>query len=91
MDAEMATGVDDLISQATFGALSQSELDCEGRLDGSEQVYGIQPRNSRQGNRANSEQEANISGARGAAERYRDGTVRTTTMSCSRMTGFTTT
>ena len=27
MDAEMATGVVDLISQATFGALSQSELD----------------------------------------------------------------
>ena len=73
LDAEMATGVVDLISKATFGALSQSELDLlkGGLMDPTKSVeYNIGTINKAM-ERIENEKELAIGAAQGAAQRYR--------------------
>lgn len=72
MDAEMAAGVVDLISQATFGALSQSELDLlkGGLMDPTKSPeYNLGTINSAM-KRIENDRELALGAARGAAERY---------------------
>jgi hypothetical protein len=74
MDAEMATGVVDLISQATFGALSQSELNLlkGGLMDPNKSMeYNIGTLDKAM-KRIENERELTLSEAKGASDRYKD-------------------
>lgn len=72
MDAEMATGVVDLISQATFGALSQSELDLlkGGLMDPTKSMEYNLGTLDQATKRIENERDLALSNARGAADRY---------------------
>ena len=74
MDAEMATGVVDLISQATFGALSQSELDLlkGGLMDPTKSMEYNLGTLDQATKRIENERELALDGARGAADRYKN-------------------
>lgn len=72
MDAEMAAGVVELISQATFGALSQSELDLlkGGLMDPTKSTeYNLGTINTAM-KRIENDRELAIESAKGAAGRY---------------------
>lgn len=74
MDAEMAAGVVDLISQATFGALSQSELDLlkGGLMDPTKsKEYNLGTINTAM-KRIDNDRELAIGAARDAADRYQN-------------------
>ena len=73
MDAEMAAGVVDLISQATFGALSQSELDLlkGGLMDPTKSTeYNLGTINTAM-KRIENDRALALETAQGAAERYK--------------------
>jgi hypothetical protein len=74
MDSEMATGVVDLISKATFGALSQSELDLlkGGLMDPTKSMEYNIGTIDKAIKRNEDERQLALESARGAAGRYKN-------------------